>query len=89
MKLKVFKNQYTEGRLTLTEYHKKNMEVLKRIVYSHGAAPPSSFFPTAPSHSSVAAAEKEAKSAEKKPTRNVNPPPLSPIFERVSFALCN
>ena len=36
LRLKVYHTQYTEGRMTLTEYHKKNMETMKRIVYTHG-----------------------------------------------------
>jgi hypothetical protein len=37
LRLKVYNSQYTDGHMTLTEYHKKNMEVMKRIVYSQGA----------------------------------------------------
>ena len=44
LRLKVYNTQYTEGRMTLTEYHKKNMETMKRIVYTHGIRTTPSMF---------------------------------------------
>jgi hypothetical protein len=34
VRLRVFSKQYTEGQLSLTEYHKKNMATIKKIVHS-------------------------------------------------------
>lgn len=34
MRLRVYARQYTEGQLSLTDYHKKNLATIKKIVHS-------------------------------------------------------
>lgn len=53
MRLRVFARQYTEGQLSLTEYCKKNIATIKKIVHSQSIGLRShsdTEFPSSPTH---------------------------------------